>query len=256
MPEIHHAARVGFSAKADIYAAGRPDYPAGVKDWLRDALNLGDGARAIDLGAGTGKFLPYLVGTGAAVTAIEPIEAMRAELVARHPGVTALEGSAEAIPLPDGAFDAVVCAQAFHWFATPRSLAEIRRVLKPGGHLGLVWNARDETVPFIAAMGDIMAPYVDDAPAYKTGAWRAVFPAEGFGPLVETRFVHAHVGPPERVVIDRVLSVSYIAALAADERARVKEKLEALIAGTPELAGKSAVTVPYITQAFVCRRLG
>jgi len=255
MPELHHAAKVGFSAKAGTYAVGRPDYPAALADWLRGTLKLGHDARALDLGAGTGKVLPYLLATGAAVTAVEPVAAMRAELVARHPEVPALDGSAEAIPLPDGAVDAVVCAQAFHWFATPRALAEIHRVLKPGGWLGLVWNARDDSVPFVAEMGAIMAPYLDDAPAHRTGAWRAVFPAEGFGPLALTRFVHAHVGPPERVVIDRVLSVSYIAALPAADQARVVETLEALIAGTPELAGKSEVSVPYETQAFACERL-
>src|SRR5690606_37054894 len=103
-----------------------------------------------DLGAGTGKFVPRLLETGARVVAVEPVAAMRAEFARRHPGVELHGGSAEAIPLADASMDAVVCAQSFHWFATARALSGIRRVLVRGGVLGLAWNVRDETVPWVA----------------------------------------------------------------------------------------------------------
>jgi SAM-dependent methyltransferase len=254
MTNLHRAAAEGFEAGAGLYASGRPGYPAEIDDWLRDALGLAPGKAAIDLGAGTGKFTARLVATGATVTAIEPVAAMRAEFRRALPGVESVEGNAEAIPLPDGGYDAVVCAQAFHWFATPAALAEIRRVLKVGGALGLVWNVRDERVSWVAALSAILRRYEDDAPRHESGAWRLAFPARGFSPLAERRFAYAHEGPPEQVIVDRVLSISYVAALGRAERAPVEDAVRALIAATPELAGRERVAFPYETIAWWCRK--
>ncbi|TGD99832.1 class I SAM-dependent methyltransferase [Methylobacterium nonmethylotrophicum] len=255
MSDLHPAAADGFSAGAETYASGRPDYPAALTAWLRDGLRLGPGRSAADLGAGTGKFTALLAATGAAVAAIEPVEAMRARLAASLPGVTALAGSAEAMPLPDASLDAIVCAQAFHWFATPAALAEIRRVLKVGGRLGLVWNVRDEATPWVRALTAIMNAHEGDAPRYHTGAWRTVFPAPGFGPLHEAAFPHGHTGTSEQVILDRTLSVSFIAALPEAERARVTQEVRYLIARTPDLAGRAEVTFPYRTHAYRCERV-
>ena len=254
MTDLHPAAAEGFAAGAATYAAGRPGYPAEIDDWLRDALGLAPGAAAVDLGAGTGKFTARLVATGAKVTAVEPVAAMRAELQRAVPGVSAVEGNAEAIPLPDESQDAVVCAQAFHWFATPAALAEIRRVLKPGGALGLVWNVRDMRAGWVAALEAIMRPYEGDAPRHESGAWRRAFPAPGFTALLEQRFAYVHEGPPERVIVDRLMSVSFVAALGDAERAKVEDAIWALVAATPDLAGRERVAFPYETIACWCRR--
>lgn len=251
---IHEAAAGGFGAKAEAYVTGRPDYPAGVADWLAADLGLGAGRRVLDLGAGTGKFLPSLRATGAEVLAVEPVAAMRGQLVRVHPDIVPLTGDAETIPLPSASVDAVVCVQAFHWFATARALAEIARVLLPGGRLGLIWNVRDESVPWVAALSAITDPHEGGAPRYRTGAWRTVFPAAGFGPLRERRFPHAHRGTPEAVIVDRTLSVSFVAALPEAERAAVAEAVRALVAKTPELAGRETVAFPYETAAFHCVR--
>ena len=252
---LNPLAVAGFSAGSGAYVAGRPDYPEGVIDWLREDLALGPGKSALDLGAGTGKFLASLRRTGASLLAVEPVAAMRERLVAANPDVTALAGDAERIPLPDASLDAVVCATSFHWFATGAAVAEIRRVLKIGGALGLVWNVRDQSVAWVAALTTIMAPYEGDTPRAGSGAWRKPFPAPGFSPLAERRFTHVHVGPPERVIVDRVLSTSFIAALPAAERERVRAQVRALIAATPALAGREEVAYPYQTHAYVCRRL-
>ncbi|ACL63055.1 class I SAM-dependent methyltransferase [Methylobacterium nodulans] len=256
MADIHRAASEGFSAGADAYAAGRPNYPAQIVPWLCAELRLGPGRVALDLGSGTGKLLPSLRETGARLIAVEPVAAMRDRLVRDHPDVQALDGRAEAIPLPDACVDAVVCAQAFHWFATPEALAEIARVLRPGGALGLIWNIRDERVGWVAALSEIMSRHEGDVPHFHSGAWRRLFPAAGFGPLRETRVPHRHVGPPEAVILDRTLSVSFIAALPDAARAAVAAEVRALIAATPALAGRDEVVVPYETAAFACTRLG
>ena len=256
MTDIHRAAADGFAAGAATYVQGRPDYPVEVEDWLRHDLGLAAGKVAVDLGAGTGKFQPRLRATGAKVIAVEPVPAMLAELTRLNPGAEAKAGSAENIPLADGSVDAVVCAQSFHWFAKREALAEIRRVLKPGGALGLIWNVRDQSVDWVATLTDILRPYEGDVPRYHTMRWRSVFPAEGFGPLIERHFAHGHTGSPERVIIDRTLSTSFIAALSPAERVVVATKVRELIAATPSLAGRSEVTFPYDTATYRCTRLG
>lgn len=253
---IHTSARVGFEARADSYVKGRPSYPEALVAWLRNDLGLGAGTTVLDLGAGTGKFLPLLKETGAVIVAVEPVAAMRAQLASLYPDIEAKEGSADAIPLDTASVDAVVCAQSFHWFATREALAEILRVLRPGGRLGLVWNERDESTPWVAALTDIIRPYLGDAPSQRSQAWRALFPADGFGPLRETYLNHGHRGAPEQVIVERVLSTSYIAALPEAEQAKVVAQVRALIASSPDLAGKQEVVFPYRTDAFSCTKIG
>jgi SAM-dependent methyltransferase len=255
-PDLHISAREGFQSGAATYERGRPDYPAEIDGWLRGVLGLGAGKRVLDLGAGTGKFTKYLAATGAEVVAVEPVGAMRERLVAAFPAMRILAGQAEAIPLDDASVDAVTCAQAFHWFATPAALGEIVRVLRPGGRLGLIWNVRDESVRWVAELTRIMTPYekASGAPRFDSGAWRRAFPFPGLSALVERRFTHGHSGPPEQVVVDRVLSVSFMASLPADERERVAGRVREVIARYPELARRTEVTFPYITFAYSARK--
>jgi SAM-dependent methyltransferase len=252
---MHEAAAKGFAREAQAYARGRPEYPVALDHWLRTELQLDEMRTVVDLGAGTGKFTLRLLTTGANIIAVEPVQEMLTQLTRVVPSVAARSGTAENIPLNDGAADAVVCAQSFHWFASRAALQEIHRVLRPGGYLGLVWNLRDESVDWVAAMTDIMTPYEGDAPRYRSGEWRRLFPARGFGPLHERHFPHIHTGDPELVIVDRVLSVSFIAALPRPQQHVVAAKLHDLIATTPALSGHEEVTVPYETVAFSCERL-
>ena len=153
--------------------------------------------------------------------------------------------------VPDASLDVVICAQAFHWFASTEALTEIARVLKPGGKLGLVWNLRDTRVSWVPKLDAIVNALEGDTPRYYTGAWRQAFPHVAFGPLAEQRFSHGHTGSPEDVIFNRVRSTSFVAALPAVERAKVDAQIRALIAREPELRGKEVVTVPYVTAAFV-----
>ncbi|MGO4280954.1 class I SAM-dependent methyltransferase [Cupriavidus sp. RAF20_2] len=254
MTAIHNAAAQGFAAQADTYARGRPEYPAELAHWLHDTLGLAPGKSVVDLGAGTGKFTRLLAATGASVVAVEPVAEMRAQLAAKLPDATVLAGTAEAIPLPDASVHAVVCAQAFHWFANPAAMAEIRRVLRPGGKLGLVWNVRDESVDWVARLTAIMTPFEGDAPRYYRGDWKRVFPAEGFGPLRLTEFPYTHTGAPEQVIVDRVMSVSFIASLPPAQQDAVRAQLHDVIATDPALRGQTAVAFPYTTAAYCAER--
>ncbi|HWI80567.1 class I SAM-dependent methyltransferase [Ramlibacter sp.] len=252
---VHSAARDGFTREARTYGRGRPDYPPALAGWLTGALGLGPGRRVADVGAGTGKFTRLLIATGAQALAIEPVAAMRDE-AARLPGVEVRDAPAQALPVADAALDAIVCAQAFHWFAQAAVLDEFARALRPGGALGLVWNVRDESVDWVARITRLITPYEGDAPRFHKGDWRRPFPHPAFSALVESAFPYEHVGPPQQVIIDRFMSVSFIAAQPEAERDRVRAALERLVATHPQLRGQDTVRFPYRTLAFHCRRSG
>jgi SAM-dependent methyltransferase len=251
---VHRAAATGFAGGADIYAASRPAYPGEALDWLRDRMGIGPGSHVVEVGAGTGLFTRLILETGAKVLATDPVAEMLAHLAVTIPGVATAVATAEALPVAEESVDAVICATAFHWFATPQVLAEFRRVLRPGGTLGLIWNVRDNEVPWVRRLSEITDRYQDDAPRQKSQAWRGVFPAPGFTPLRETAMRYDHVGTAEEVIVGRTLSTSFIAALPDDRRAALVEEVHAMIAATPELAGKSKVLFPYVTRGYDCHR--
>ena len=255
MTGVHTSAQQGFSTQAVTYAQGRPDYPRQLTGWLADTLHINAHSTVIDLGAGTGKFTRLLSTLAPTLIAVEPVEAMGAQLAKLLPDVRLLPGTAEAIPLEAASADAVVCAQAFHWFSTEAALADIHRVLKPGGRLGLVWNVRDESVDWVAAITAIITPYEGDTPRFHTGHWREAFTGEYFSAPEMTCFPYSHVGSPQEVIMDRFLSVSFIAALGPAEKATVTAQLQALIDTHPALKGRDTVAFPYQTQAYVCQRL-
>jgi ubiquinone/menaquinone biosynthesis C-methylase UbiE len=255
-PAVHHAAQQGFSSCAATYSRGRPDYPPELVTWLRQTLELAPGKKALDLGAGTGKFTRLLLHTGADIVAVEPIDAMCAQLLQDVPGVAALAASAQSMPLAKESLDVVVCAQAFHWFASLDPLREIGRVLKAGGKLGLVWNVRDESVDWVAAITRITAPYQGDTPRFHSGEWRQLFPSPQFTELEETAVRYRQLGSAQQVIVDRTMSVSFIAALPDAERAQVTARLNELIASRPELNGRGSIGFPYLTRAYRSTRRG
>lgn len=256
MPSIHDAAQSGYSSQAHTYAQGRPTYPQALTTWLQQRLMIDRQTRVIDLGAGTGKFTRQLLPLTDRLMAVEPVDAMRREFAKSVPGIEVLAGTAQAIPLPAASADVVLCAQAFHWFADAQALAEIHRVLTPGGRLGLVWNVRDESVDWVAAITRIITPYEGDTPRFHTGQWRAAFDGSGFSTPELTCFEHAHLGSAETVIMDRFLSVSFIASLPPADKAEVTRQLRELIQTHPALRGQETIAFPYQTQAYLCHRLG
>ena len=253
--EVHTAASEGYKLEAKTYERGRPEYPAALAGWLTGTLKLAPGATVVDVGAGTGKFTKMLQATGASVVAIEPVDAMREQL-AKLQGVQAVSGTAQHLPLERASADAITCAQAFHWFAHAESLDEFARVLKGEGHLGLVWNVRDESVDWVAEITRLITPLEGDAPRFYKGDWRKPFPHPAFTQLEEEHFAYEHTGSPQEVIIDRFMSVSFIAAAPPAQNARMRAELEKLVATHPALKGKDVVRFPYRTVAYHCVRKG
>jgi SAM-dependent methyltransferase len=237
---IHRAAATGFARSVDAYERARPDYPPEALAYLARELDLRPGRVVVDLAAGTGKLTRPLAGLGCEVIAVEPVAEMRAAIGG---GLRTLDGSAEAIPLADQSADAVTVAQAFHWFDGPAALAEIERVLRPGGALALVWNRRPvETSALHGAIGEIIAPYRGDTPAHSSGAWREAFAGRT---LTEWTFAFTQRLDADGLV-DRVGSTSFIAALQESERRGVLERVRAL-------AGEGPVGVPYVCEIHLWR---
>lgn len=244
---IHHAAQA-FDQVADAYENGRPSYPTEAVAHLTRLFNISSSSTVVDLAAGTGKFTQILVSTGARIIAVEPLEGMRARLEAHNLGVEIVSGSAEAIPLADAAVDLVTIAQAFHWFANESALAEIHRVLRPGGGLALIWNRRDTTQPVQQALQALMEPHRGDVPKHRDAEWRAVFDGTDlFTPLEEWSTLYGQEVDVAGLV-DRVLSVSFMAALPPADRTGVERQIRDLARDLPD-----PLTLRYTTDVYGCR---
>lgn len=250
MSAVHDAAARGYQRAADTYVRGRPDYPDASLDWLTGVLVVGHETKVLELGAGTGKFTKLLARTGAVLTALDPVPEMLTALAQEMPGAQTINAQAEAIPMEDASVDVVICAQCFHWFANEQALSEIKRVLKPGGRLGLIWNRRDQRTEWVAALTEIMRPYEGDAPRHDKGDWKKLFPTDGLTPLEVMELPHGHTGPADQVIIDRIMSVSFVAAQSPEDQLKIEAAMRDLIAATPALAGKDEVTFPYVTMAY------
>ena len=227
---IDPVAAAGFSSAADLYERARPSYPQEAIDWLVRETGLGPGRTVVDLGAGTGKLTRLLLPTGARVVAVEPIAEMRAHIGAAE----VLDGTAEAIPLPDHSVDVVAVAQAFHWFDHERALPEIHRVLREGGTLVLVWNMRDLEDPLQREVEDLLRPVRDGVPGQAAGAWREPLARSPlFGDAVVGSFEHEQRFTADDLC-DRVASTSFVAAMSSLRRDELLVRVRALASGLEE----------------------
>jgi SAM-dependent methyltransferase len=230
---------LSFGAEAAAYERGRPSYPPEAIDWLLPE----DAHDVLDLGAGTGKLTTRLAERGLAVVAVDPIPEMLELLSTSLPDTPALLGTAEEIPLPDDSVDAVLVAQAWHWFDPERAVKEVARVLRPGGRLGLVWNNRDERLGWVKDLGEIIGHEVD--PFAQT--------VELPGPFtdVEHHRVEWTSYLTPQALIDLVASRSYCITSPEQVRARTLDRVRELLATHPALASSSGLALPYVT---VCTR--
>ncbi len=246
---MHGTASQGFGAAAVAYESGRPDYPREATTWLISELGLGPGRSVLDMAAGTGKLSRAIVPCGVAVLAVEPVAAMRSVLSLSFPTARILDGTAEAIPLGAATVDAVVVAQAFHWFDGPAALDEFHRVLRPRGRLALIWNSRNREQPLQRAVAEIVNPWRGDTPTHGNGAWRGAFEKTGAFTLAAERHVPFEQPLQATQLLNQVASISFIAALDENRRLEVLAEVRALTATVP-----APLALSYVTDVFVYER--
>ena len=208
---LHPSAAKGFGSGAELYQQVRPSYPQEIAIWLQDRLQIGESS-----------------------TVVECVQAFSDQL-----------------PLQNESVDAMVCAQSFHWFSNIETLTEIHRVLKPSGHLGLVWNQRDIQVDWVRALADEIAPFEADTPRYHSEKWKQVFEnQELFRFIGLDTFQLLHRGTVEQVVSKRLLSTSFIAAMSAEHQQQLKARFEQIVFDFTGLTAQDQIDFPYTTFAY------
>ena len=227
-----------FGGVADAYERGRPTYPADAVRWMLGEHPL----TVLEVGAGTGKLTRVLTDLGHDVQATDPDAAMLHVLEKEVPGARTAQASAEDIPLGDASVDAVIAAQAFHWFDLGRALPEVARVLRPGGRLCLVWNTRNEKIPWVRRLGAIIGTQEQ----LRDPAEALIF-SELFGFVEDREFTHWQTIDRQSVQ-DLVLSRSNVAVL--DEAARAAKLAEVLAFYDDFGRGMDGMQLPYVTRCF------
>ena len=198
----------------------------------------------VDVAAGTGKLTGLLAPRCGRVVAVEPLEGMWRELRAAVPSSLVAAGTAENLPLAGRSADAAVVAQAFHWFDGERAVAELRRVLRPGGGVAVLYNVRERAVEWTQRLADLLEPYRVDVPTAREGAWRAPFES-----LERRDYPFSHEIDAETMV-SRVASISWVGVLPDDERQRLLDRVRALFDGMPD-----RFPIPNHTELWWCRPL-
>jgi SAM-dependent methyltransferase len=245
---IDPRAQAGFGADAATYERVRPTFPADAVARVARELKVDGTSTVLDLGAGTGKLTRLLVPLAGRVITVEPVDAMRSVLQELLPGVEALEGTAEAIPLADGSVDAVFVGEAFHWFRAAEAAAEIARVLTPGGGLAVLWSPpgwikRDEG--WLPELRELLDRHRGTTGGFPMGEdeWESLKRGEGqFEPFSSAEVAHVqHLSIDDFTAL--IGSWSWIAILPDPDRAEVLRRVRALVAGQTEVELRYVATL-------------
>lgn len=250
-----------FDAWADDYERYRPGYPVALFDLIADTLELSDEADVVDLGAGTGKVARAVAARGWRTTAVDPGEPMLAVLRRRAAdeglAVTVVRATAEATGLPPAAFDAALAGEAWHWFDTTVALAEMARIVRPGGGIAFFWNVGDERSSLVAAEGRLNAEYgIDGSDVRHTGplpATRdAVRAADAFE---EPQFVQV----PHTVAMTGLeyaglaKTKSHLRTAPVELQARYELAFDDMLA-SQGIGPSDRLDVPYVVDCWIAKR--
>lgn len=241
------------SEGADLYERARPAYAPSAVAFAVEELGVRHGSRVVDLAAGTGKLTRQLVDTGADLLAVEPLEGMRGAFTRVLPGVPVVEGYAEVLPLPGNSIDAVFAGQAWHWFDSAKALAEVTRVVIPGGGLALLWNDYDTRVSWVRQYAAIRRSAFAETLSLHFGDWKQAFTERDDWTRV-VREVFRHTTRVSRQgVVERMLSSSAVAVQSSIARDGVASRIQTLLDQNEETRDRDKIEIPYQTQVFVTR---
>jgi SAM-dependent methyltransferase len=256
-----------FDAWAGDYDRFRPGYPDELFDEIARRLELPERPQVVDLGAGTGRAALAMAERGWRVTAVEPGRAMLDVLRARASDagllVATRQASAEATGLDPGSVDLVTAAQSFHWFDKERTVAEMARVVRPGGGVALFWNVRDEKASlFVAAYHALLEErfggadtgrYLQAGRPSGQDATRAAFEGlTSFAPLEKVELRH-EVKMSAEEFLGMAFTASYVRALPGEEQVRFRADVASLLAAQG-LAELKEFIVPYRVDLWITRR--
>jgi SAM-dependent methyltransferase len=225
-----HPLAENFATVAGAYERGRPEYPPASIGALAAELRIPPGAPVLDLAAGTGKLSRALLDAGLDVVAVEPLDSLRAVLAEGIGADRVRAGVAEAIPLPDASVDGATVGDAFHWFDQAAALAEIRRVLRPGGGLAVLSMVPDwRGATWAHELGTLVQTMRPEHPHFDGPPWQEAVRADGgWTALREIRVTTSQPARPERIV-DHIGSMSWIAAMPDVERVEALSRMRAII---------------------------
>jgi SAM-dependent methyltransferase len=249
---VHPSAAIGFGRAAADYERGRPGYPPAAIDLLAEQLGLWPRSRIVDVAAGTGKLTRALTGRGWRVLAVEPVPGMRDQLRMAVPGVEVLDGTAEHLPFRDGSVDAVLVAQAFHWFDVEAAASEIARVLVPGGGLGVIRNAWDRSVAWVDDLLTLIARRRTEEPSQGAGWQERLAQTRRFSAPSE-RVIRHVVASDRNALLARVSSISFVAMLSSAERAELLVEVTQLLDRHAVGAPGSPLSTPHQTHVVWAR---
>lgn len=247
---VHPVASAGFSAHPERYETGRPGYPTEAVEWLAELIGIKPTATVLDVGAGTGKLTRHLVATGASVIAVEPVRAMSDVLRRVVPSVRVVQAPAEQLPFIDSSIDCITVGQAFHWFDAPAAWTEFARVLRPGGGVGLIWNVRDRSEPWVDTVWSVMDRVEKKAPwrNHEDPVVRTMRSSHAAFQPMESEQFHHRVPSTRDMMMDRFASVSHVAVLPEANRREVLDEVwRALPIDEP-------FDVPYRVDVYATRR--
>jgi SAM-dependent methyltransferase len=238
-----------FNTAAELFARVRPGYAPDAVTWLIPAT----AHRVLDLGAGTGLLTAALVPRGLDVVAIDPSPAMLDQLRAQLPTVDARLGYAERTGLPDDSVDAVVIGEALHWFERPAADREIARVLRWHGVVGIFGHERDATVPWVAALNDLLEKRFADVPRPSAATSLPPLSTTFFTAPERGTFPHTQRLDAESLA-DLIASRSYVTALSEEERHDLLDEVRHFARNHPDLSGRDWFEMPYLTTVLRCYR--
>ncbi|QOJ15031.1 MAG: class I SAM-dependent methyltransferase [Planctomycetia bacterium] len=245
-----------FSNRVADYVRGRPGYPPALLLCLQRDFALSTQHEIVDVGSGTGLSAAVFLANGNPVIGVEPNDDMRRagddSLAARYPGFRSVRGTAEETSLPAASADWIVCAQAFHWFDVAAARTEFRRILRPGGHVALIWNNRREDTPFLHGLESLILRHATDYAAVKHQQARTDGRIERF---YQGRMSHRAFDNEQRFDYDglltRVSSSSYLPSRDDGGFAAMEADLRRLFEQHVEQDGRVAIL--YETELFVGR---
>jgi ubiquinone/menaquinone biosynthesis C-methylase UbiE len=236
-----------FGSVAAEYERARPGYPPEAVRWL-----AGDHAAGVlDVAAGTGKLTTALDDAGHRVVALEPSVEMLHQLKGQRGEIPVAAGRAEVLPFGAETFDLITVAQAFHWFDQPTAVAEFARVLRPGGHLALLWNFRDESVGWVTELSKLIGT---EGAQKEEDLYEPLASSRRFAPSTHRGFTFEQ--PLDReLLVGLVRSRSYVATLSEEERNLVLDEVRRLCDEHPTLAGRAEFSMPYRTEVFRAEKI-